>query len=339
MVVLTFKLLDCTLRDGGYINSWNFAQCQISSTIENLTNAGIEYVELGYLTSVLNAVGGSRFYSVESASQFIPKDRRASKYLIMADVSQFDADSLCERKDSTLDGIRVVFYKRQVEEAFAFCEKVTKKGYDLFLQPMVTIDYTFCEFQKLIERFYARYPLYAVSIVDSFGCMDFENIEQFIRVLEQTLDEGIKIGFHAHNNMQLSLTNAISLTNYKSKYDFVIDASVGGMGRGAGNLSTELIANYTNKVHNKRYELNFIMKIMSEVVEPLSKKEKWGYSSFFFLTAMRQAHPNFASYLLGSHEISVLDFYEYMKLVPDDMLTKCTRPYVEEMYEKFVGSK
>ena len=138
--------------------------------------------------------------------------------------------------------------------------------------------------------------------------------------------------------MLFSLTNVISLLNYDSEREFVIDSSVGGMGRGAGNLNTELILNYMNDNFGKDYKLEYVMKVMSGVVEPIFRDERWGYSPYLFLTALRRAHPNFATYLLANHKISVADFSEYLKNIPDDMLTKCTRPYVEEMYEKFKGN-
>jgi 4-hydroxy 2-oxovalerate aldolase len=331
------KLLDCTLRDGGYVNDWDFSVGQISSAIQNLTNAGIDYVEIGYLTSILGNVRGTQFQDVESASSFLPKDRENThtKYVIMADVSQFDADKLCDRTSKTLDGIRAVFYKRQIEQAFSFCEKICKKGFDLFLQPMVTVDYSPLEFSELVSRFYAKHRPYAISIVDSFGCMNATELNGFINILESRTDKELKIGFHGHDNMQLSQVNAISLFDYSSGREFIVDASVGGIGRGAGNLHTELIANYFNLQNGAKYDLDSVLMVASEVTEPLSREYKWGYSPYFMLTAMRRAHPNYATYLLANHRVSVREFADYIRSVPDAMLTKCTRPYVEESYRQF----
>jgi 4-hydroxy 2-oxovalerate aldolase len=253
----------------------------------------------------------------------------------MADVAQFDNETLCKRTSNTVDGIRVVFYKRQIEQAYLFCEKIINMGYDLFLQPMVTIDYSPKEFSETICRFYERYHPYAVSVVDSFGCMTKSELWDFISILEKIVDKDIKIGFHGHDNMLLSQVNAISLFNYPNEHEFIIDASVSGMGRGAGNLCTELIANYYNMEHNGKYNLDSILKVASDVTEPISRECKWGYSPYFMLTAMHRAHPNFATYLLANHNVNVYEFAEYMNYVPDSMLTKCTRPYVEDLYKQF----
>ncbi len=134
------KLLDCTLRDGGYINQWDFSSRQIASAVENLTKSGIDYIEMGYLTSRLVDINGTQFESVESASRFIPEEREHSKYLVMADAAQFDPDMLCPRSADTVDGIRVVFYKRQIDQAFIISKRIAELGYDLFVQPMVTVD-------------------------------------------------------------------------------------------------------------------------------------------------------------------------------------------------------
>jgi 4-hydroxy 2-oxovalerate aldolase len=333
------KLLDCTLRDGGYINGWDFTPEQISSVINNLTKAGIDYIEIGYLTSIFDAVNGSQFQTVESASCFLPEDRKQSKLLVMADVTQFDTKTLCPKTADVLDGIRVVFYKRQIEQAYTACERIVEMGYDLFLQPMVTIDYSLQEFDELIQRFYERYHPYAVSIVDSFGCMVKSELFKFIGALEKIIDKDVKIGFHGHDNMQLSQINAISLFDYGIDREFVIDASVSGMGRGAGNLYTELIANYCNMRRSGRYDLDYILRVASEVTEPISRANKWGYSPYFMLTAQHRAHPNFATYLLANHDVSVNDFAEYLRQIPVDMLTKCTKPYVEKLYQQFINRR
>jgi 4-hydroxy 2-oxovalerate aldolase len=329
------KILDCTLRDGGYINNWEFSDEQIISTVSNLTDANINYIELGFLTSILGNVGGTQFLNIESASRMLPKKRNNAKYVVMADVAQFDADDLCPRSSEIIDSIRVVFYKRQIKQAYSLCEAICNQGYDLFLQPMVTIDYSLNEFSELIKYFYEKYKFYAVSIVDSFGCMNMTELHDFIRITESNVGNDVKIGFHGHDNMLQTQVNAISLFNYKSRREFIIDSSVSGMGRGAGNLCTELIAKYYNENHNGKYGLSPILKVASEITEPISRKYKWGYSPYFMLTAMRRAHPNFATYLLENQNINVSEFADFINYIPENMLTKCTRPYVEELYAQF----
>jgi len=335
----TVKLLDCTLRDGGYVNNWDFSAQQIEFTVSNLICAGIDYIEIGYLTSITSDVNGTQFGDMESVSRFLPENKRRSKYVIMADVAQFDASALCRKSAQTADGVRIVFYKRQIEQAYAFCEKIVDMGYDLFLQPMVTIDYSPQEFAMLVSRFQRNYPLYSVSIVDSFGCMTKKDVYGFVKILDDCIPQDISVGFHSHNNMSLAMQNSISLFKYTSKRQFIIDASVGGIGRGAGNLPTELIVNYYNLEHNGNFNIEPILDVISSITEPISRTHKWGYSPYLMVTALLRAHPNFAKFLLDTHDVSVSDFLQYLRLVPDDMLTKCTRSYVEDIYMRFKKAK
>ncbi|HBU12989.1 MAG TPA: hypothetical protein DEB31_09795 [Clostridiales bacterium] len=333
------ELLDCTLRDGGHTNNWDFSEAQIASVLNNLTNAGMDYIEVGYLTSILQDVQGSTFLNMKSASRFLPTDRKNCKYVLMSDVFQFDANSLSERDENTADGIRVVFYKRQIDQTLPFCEKVVQKGYDLLLQPMVTVDYSQQEFEALVEKFCGSLPTYAVSIVDSFGCMTTKELRSFVSILDENLDKNIKIGFHGHNNMLLAQVNASLFFEMQNDRDYIIDSSVNGMGRGAGNLQTELIAHYYNAQYGEKYDLDSIFRVISEVTEPEFEKNQWGYSPYYMITAMRCAHPNFASYLLAEHDVSVSDFAEYIKLIAPEMLSKCTRTYVDELYLQFTEMK
>ena len=329
------KLLDCTLRDGGYVNGWRFSDEQISFTVSNLVEAGLDFIEVGFLTSILQSVGGSQFRTVQDASRLLSRDKSNSKYLMMADVSMFDTDTLCGRDEGLIDGIRVVFYKRQIEQAVDFCAKIVEKGYDLFLQPMVTVDYSAKEYEALIRRFCKLYSPFAVSIVDSFGSMRSNEVVMFANILDGCLDKQIRIGFHGHDNMQMSQINAMALLEGGYDRELMLDASVNGMGRGAGNLRTELIANFLNISYGSGYVLDGIFRVMGEVTLPIAKENPWGYSPYFLLTALKKAHPNFATYLLEKHDIGIDDFKSYLELIPDEMLTKCTRPYVEELHMQF----
>ena len=332
-------LLDCTLRDGGYINNWQFTDNQIMSTVANLTNAKIDFIELGYITSITSTIGGSQFGGISEMSKFIPENKQKSSYLAMADCSMYDILELENRTAQTVDGIRVVFYKRQIEQAFRFCEGVVEKGYDLIIQPMVTIDYSINEYEDLIMKFQETYPLYSVAVVDSFGCMNGKQINQYVRMLDNCLSKETKIGLHGHNNRNLALQNALEFINMAGEREIIIDASVNGMGRGAGNLCTELISDYLNENENRNYNTGFLIQIMSEITEPISKKYSWGYNPFHMLTAKYKVHPNFAKFILENHYVSVNEFADILKMIPESMRTKCTRPYVEELYTRYMSER
>ena len=329
-------LLDCTLRDGGYITNWQFGRETICGLMQGLVDAGLDYVECGYLNHIPYQEGSAIFSSIEQIAPFLPKDRKKSMLLAMADVTQFSTTDITPFTGESLDGIRVVFYKRQVEEALELCRAVVDNGYKLFVQPMVTIDYSIDEYAKLIGRINEINP-YGVSIVDSFGYMGRSDVKCYFDLLDNMMRPDVIIGYHSHNNMQLALPTALDVFQYDTKRNVIVDASLYGIGRGAGNLNTEIIAQFYNQSIAGKYDISLLLKLLGKYILPIREQRTWGYSPYLLLTALYHSHPNFACYLLENHRISVEDFEGYLKMIPEDMRTKCRRPYVEELYERFIG--
>jgi 4-hydroxy 2-oxovalerate aldolase len=334
-----YNLLDCTLRDGGYITNWNFSNNDtIKEIIAGLINVNLDYVEVGYLNNRPYVPNTVVFNNINQISSFLPVDKKNALILAMADVAQFQPKDITTYDGKSIDGIRVVFYKRQIKEALELCKAVRENGYKLFVQPMVTIDYNIDEYITLSKQIATLNP-YAVAIVDSFGYMIKQDFRQYFKVLDNVLPSDTIIGFHSHNNMQLAFITAQDILDYQTFRRLIIDASLFGIGRGAGNLNTELIANYYNMVLGCKYDITEIMHLISKYIMPIYQKRKWGYSPYFFLTGSYHCHPNFASYLLENHDMSVSEFEEFIKIIPQEMLTKCTKQYVEELYTSFIRSR
>lgn len=331
-----FTLLECTLRDGGYITGWNFKDEMIRDTVKCLIEANLDYVEIGYLNRNATSSDSTQFKNIEQISAFIPDDRKNSTILAMADVQQFLPEDLTPHSGKSIDGIRVVFYKHQIEEAMVMAKAVKENGYLLFMQPMVTIDYTIDEYVMLSNRIAELNPC-AVSIVDSFGYMLKSDFRNYFKVLDNLMPEKTIIGFHMHNNMDLSFAVAQDVLEYQSARHLVIDASLYGMGRGAGNLKTELIANYYNMLLGYKYDIPVLLDLVGKYILPISEKTIWGYSPYYLLTALYHCHPNYAGYLLQEHDVSVTEFRQYLETIPSEMYTKCKKDYVLEMYRKYKG--
>ena len=330
------KILDCTLRDGGYINQWDFGIETINKIVKGLSKANLDFIEIGYLNKDADNNNKSIYKSIRKASEVIPKNTNSKKqlYLAMADVDQFLPENLEPFQNGFIDGIRVVFYKHQVEKALKMCDAVSKAGYKLFVQPMVTVDYTISEYCELIEKINTLNP-YAVSIVDSFGYMGKSELFKYFQLLDSNLNEKTIIGFHSHNNMQMALLNSEALLSYETNRTIILDSSLYGMGRGAGNLNTELITNYYNETISYRYNINIILELIGTYIYPISLNKQWGYSPYFYLTALYHCHPNYVSYLLSEVTISVNDFEKFLKTIPLEYKTKCRKPIVLEFYENF----
>ncbi len=333
-----YNLLECTLRDGGYITEWRFSEKMIREMLRAFVEANFELVEVGYLYHKPYEEGSTQFQTIEQIADYLPENRENTLFIAMADTQQFSPEDLTPYTGKSIGGIRVVFYKHQVEEALTMCRAVKETGYKLFVQPMVTIDYSLDEYAKLIKRVSELEP-YAVSIVDSFGYMIKSDFRRYFKVLDNLLPTDTAVGFHSHNNMNLSFITGQDILEYSTARDLIIDASLYGMGRGAGNLQTELIANYYNMIFGQKYDILKILELISEYIMPIYKERKWGYSPYFFLTGLYHCHPNYATYLLQEYNVSVSEFRDYIESIPKDMYTKCKKPYVLEMYRKFCVQK
>lgn len=334
-----YNLLDCTLRDGGYITSWRFQDEMIKETVQTLLDAKLDFIEVGYLNKKAKGNNTTQFSTIEEIEKYIPpiENRNQSLLLAMADVQQFGKDNLTEYTGKSIDGIRVVFYKHQIEEAIDLALNVKKYGYKLLMQPMVTIDYTVDEYASLAARINKLQP-YAVSIVDSFGYMEKEDFRKYFRILDNILEPDIAIGFHSHNNMDLALLTAQDIIDYSTARTLILDCSLYGMGRGAGNLNTELIANYYNNKLGVKYNIALILKLIGKHVLPIANERKWGYSPYLFLTAFYHYHPNFACYLLDEYpDVTVEDFETFLLNIPNEMKTKCKKDYVIKMWKNLIG--
>lgn len=332
------NLLECTLRDGGYITKWHFEDDAIKDMISTLTQAKLDFIEVGYLNSASSVGNTTQFPTIDSIIPYLPENRGDSLYLAMADVLQFKPECLIPYDGKSIDGIRVVFYKHQIEEALQLGKKVAEMGYKLFMQPMVTIDYSVEEYSMLCREI-AKLKPYAVSIVDSFGYMYKDDFRTYFRILDNILEPDTMIGFHSHNNMNLAFITAQDILEYSTLRHLVIDCSLYGMGRGAGNLNTELITNYYNNTLGNKYDIIKIISLISKYILGYYNEKSWGYTPYLFLTGLYHYHPNFACYLLEEYDISLEDFEKFLKSIPEEMKTKCRKPYVIQKWHEFQTAK
>jgi len=257
--------LDCTLRDGGYCNNWNFGKKNIHRIISALLRADIDIVECGFVTEKIKPDSNiTKFLSLESIVQILPDDKGNKLFVCMINYGDYPIESI-PAFNGGMDGIRVAFHKGDMMEAIDYCKRILEKGYKVFLQPMASLNYTDKEFMDLIHLSNEISP-YAFYIVDSFGGMKEHDLLRLYYLVEHELDKEIKIGFHSHNNMQLAYSNAKSLINIKTQRQLIIDSSIYGMGRGAGNLNTELLIEYMNNVEGTNYNLQPLLVVIDQIL-------------------------------------------------------------------------
>lgn len=327
-------VLDCTLRDGGYVNSWNFGKDNIETIAHKLADSGIEIIECGFLSQTKKTDENKSIFSdFESAEKFIPT-KSNSDFAVMINYGEYNINDIPNYKGGIIDTVRVAFHKDKWKEAVDYCAALIKKGYKVFVQPMVTVNYLESEFLELIKCTNNICPK-AFYIVDSFGTINKTELLKMYNVIESNLNKNIAIGFHSHNNMQLSFSNAQELMDIDSSHDIIIDSSVYGMGRGAGNLCSELLTKYINDNYNGNYDLIPILEIIDEQLMPIFLKSPWGYSVPFYVASINNCHPNYASFLLERQTLSVKDIHKILSEISDEKKVDFDKEYIRNLYENY----
>ena len=327
------QLLDCTLRDGAYIVDAKFGTSAIKGIIDKLQKANIEIIECGWLKNAEHKIGTTFFHVPDDISMYVNRKSENSIFVAMIDWDRYDLDFLPENENSILDAIRVVFPRGKAKEGIEVGRKILAKGYKVFFQAANTLAYSdeeLVELAKCVNGIDAE----ALSIVDTFGAMYEEDLDRIIEKLDEHLEPRIKLGFHSHNNQQLSF----ALTQYfvnrlqYSERDVIVDASLCGMGRGAGNTTTELAASFLNRKYNCNYEMDQILDAIDLYMEYFKANYSWGYSTPYFISGMYCCHVNNIAYLLKNHRTNARDMNEIIKsLDPQDRL-KYDYDLLEEKY-------
>lgn len=328
------QILDCTLRDGGYINDFNFGESGIRRIIEKLTLAGIDIIETGFLEDGEYNADFSVYNTVEQIAKFIPEDRGCSMYVAMACYGEYNIDQLSNYDGHSIDGIRVTFHYNEIEEALDYCRKIQYKGYKVFVQPVGTSSYTDEQLLTLIQKVNEMRP-YAFYLVDTLGLMHKEEVLRFFYLINHNLAKSIHMGFHSHNNLQLSFSNCQALASVESDRIISLDSSVYGMGRGAGNLNTELIANYLNEHNGANYEIEPLLEIVDEHIVKIKREHEWGYSVPYYLAAINGCHPNYAAYLSGKNTLNVKCISAILHMIEPERRSLFDKKLIEEKYLQF----
>lgn len=326
------KILDCTLRDGGYINNWNFSNKEMNSVLKSLENSGVDIIECGYLnTKKGKSENSTLFDSLDSIDVLLKKVDTKAKRVVMINLGDYDVRLLKEKAKTLVDGIRLAFHKKDLKIALEEAKYIIDLGYDLYFQPMVTKNYKDIEFLSMIEEVNTINP-YAFYVVDSFGSMTLDEFNKYLVLSHNNLNKNITLGYHSHNNMQLAFSNAVSMCSANMKREIIVDASIYGIGRGAGNLNTELIADYLNNSFDKNYNILPLLETIDEFLSLLMKKNPWGFSPAQYLSASFNCHPNYATYLINKNTKHIVGVRKVLEQLPDDKKSSFDEQYIEALY-------
>ena len=328
-------LLDCTLRDGGYVNEWRFGEDTIKGFGKKIAMTGIKFYEVGFLKGDSYDPDIAKFPTVESFKNVILPKSPDLVYVGMLDMSAPVAlESIPPYDGSSIDMIRVIFKKNKADEAYVYCKKILELGYKLSVNFVGTDSYTDSEFINGILRFNELQPD-AMAIVDTFGLIKKKQFLRLVYLADNNMAPGIALCYHGHNNLQQAFGNAESLVELNLKRDVCIDACVFGMGRGAGNLNLELIAEYMNENYDTEYRIEPMLQIMDEYLKEFYTSKFWGYSLPLYLSASCHCHPNYAIYLEEKNSLTVKSFNELLNNIPDSDKASFSKEKAEKYYREY----
>ena len=326
------KLLDCTLRDGGSVNKWNFGTKNIFNIMQQLNDANIDVIEVGFLQ---DNEGNNQNRSTSENPCFFNKKiesikNKKAQFYAMIDFGKFDINKLQNKKFSSIDGIRLMSKKQHLMNALNVLENIKEKGYKVSINPVSVTTYTYKEYKELTKSINDIEPS-IIYIVDTYGLMNRYQTMKYFEILNSNLKSNIAIGYHCHNNLQLAFSNAIEIINAETERNIIIDGSLYGMGKRAGNTNTELIADYLNQNKNANYDIDKISNIIEQIIAPIKNDFDWGYSQIHYTAAINKCHSDYVSYLYKEKSLSFAKINKILPLIDENRKLTFDKEHIDSI--------
>lgn len=308
------RIIDCTIRDGGLMNDHFFEDSTVRRIVQGCADGGIDFMEIGYKGSKglykPGTVGPWRFCEEDDMNRVIDGlDLKGLKLSAMADVGRTEASDLLPKSQSPLSLIRVACYIHQVPGALDIIKAAHDKGYETAFNLMALSSAPLDEVENALELV-VQSEVNAIYVVDSFGSFYGEQVREHVqRFLKFAAPMGKTVGIHAHNNQQMAFANSIETIVAGGN---MVDGSLAGLGRGAGNCPTEFLAGF---LHNPKYRLRPLLETIRDAVEPLRAKIQWGPSIPYFLSGLLNRHPREAmAFESGTSTEDIVSFYDRISM-------------------------
>jgi 4-hydroxy 2-oxovalerate aldolase len=335
------KLLDCTLRDGGYVNDWKFGHDNLISVFERLVDSNVDIIEVGFLDD-RRPFDKDRSIMPDTASVekiYGGLDRKNAMVVGMIDFGTCALENIQPCEESFLDGIRVIFKKHLMHPAMEYCRQLKALGYKVCSQLVSVTSYTDEELLELIGLVNDVKP-YAVSMVDTYGLLHPADLLHIYDILDENVDRNVAIGFHGHNNFQLGYANSLTFIEKKRKHDIIVDGTLYGMGKSAGNAPLELIAMRLNDKFGAHYRISPMLEAIEETALEFYARAPWGYKEFFYLCAKNRCHPNYLTYFEGKKNLSTSKIDRILAdIEPEDKKLLYDKDVAEKLYQRYIDSE
>lgn len=299
---MKINLLDCTLRDGGYYNNWDFKIELINDYLKSMAKSGIEFVEIGFRSFEKNTYRGVCAYSKDEFLNEIniPKSLRIVVMVNASEIINFNNGELSKnirklflpKKKSKVELVRIAAHYHELNKVETIIRTLKKMGYLVALNLMQISERTEEEIIN-IKKYIPEKELDILYIADSMGSLEIKKIEKIIFLIKRFWNK--EIGVHTHDNMSRAIINARVATNSGATW---VDSTVTGMGRGPGNAQTEyMILEFKDSI-KKNIDLLPIIKIKEKYFDSMKKKYNWGTNIYYFLSGLHSIHPTFIQSML-----------------------------------------
>jgi 2-C-methyl-D-erythritol 4-phosphate cytidylyltransferase len=335
-------LLDCTLRDGGIVIDFNFGADRMQEIKRTLEYSGVDFIECGYIDERKGSpVERTCFDNEQSIKNTLLASgkKEGITYVAIIDYGTFNLDKLQPADEKGIDGIRYAFHKENMRDALSEARKIIDKGYDLYIQPMVSVRYNDEEFREMISICNSDLAeAKAFYIVDSFGQMDNMMLIHKLEIADLYVNKQMRIGFHGHNNRQMAYSNALAMVSHPTNHDLMLDSSIMGMGKGAGNLCTELIMPILN-AEGGNYTTVGIYDIISSYIGNLQKTYPWGYSLDYYLSSLYGCTPSYIKLFTKDERVTTDILIALLKGMPETKKAACDRVFAKEYISDYFANQ
>ena len=333
-----FKLLDCTLREAP-LDGLMWGDMTIRKMIRGLEEANVDIIEVGFLKDDLYVFGSTSFQKVEEIRPYLKNKKQNKLYVALVDYGRYDICNLSQYDGTSIDAIRVCFKHNEIQDVLSYAQKIREKGYQVCIQHVDTMGFEDKEIIDFIQRVNEFKP-YAYSVVDTFGAMYESDMLHYTELADRYLDKDIWLGFHGHNNLMIADANAQRYASeIGSRRKIIVDTSLYGCGRSAGNAHTELMAQYMNKKHGAMFDINELLDLIDTVIVAAQEKTSWGYTIPYFIAGMHNAHTFNVKRLLQRHNLKSKDLRGIIEKLDDVQKKAYDYALLEKLYVEYFDQR
>lgn len=305
----------------------------------DLSEGNLDIIECGFLKDVEYEPGRTYFPQPSCAEEFIPKEKNGRTYAALVDYGRYDFTKLEPCSGKSFDYIRLSLFEKDAGEIEQACREILERGYRLSIQPMDTYAYTKEDLSKVLAIANRVHPE-TVSIVDTYSWADTAAVERVYRFYEEHLDPGIKIGFHTHNNRMNAVELVHKLLDIRApERNVILDCSLFGMGRGGGNLNTELITEELNRNAGAAYQMEPILNAIDRQMLSLKERYVWGYSMPMLFAGFNGSHVHISEYLEKKPGMTSYDLRCILSMLDEKKKKRYDYDYVDTVYDEYMRRK